>query len=458
MRSAGCVSRFPGHRFTRVLLAALVAAAPAFAQSPVFAQSPDALERYRQGTEALQAGRVDEARRRFAEAVALDADFPGAWLDLAVATARAGDAAEAEEFLDILESRFKLPASIAETVAALRLRLDDMLARAHHRPPQSAGWRWQRTLQAGGGYDSNANAGLSLGTLTLTLPGGHVVLPVDERFRPHSDTYTLLAAGAAAERPLGQGLLGVNASVRWRRNRVEHDFDTLEWRAGVAFLSAAPLPGEGVYGALPGPWRASASVQQLRLGGDSLQESAIFALEHVWPRAACRPLGSAELDLRTHPVARNLDATYFWLGVTLRCPGLPIPHARALQAQLRLGHAFARRNHGERARPGGDSRQAEFALLHEWGWPRQAGGDYRLQGRVQWERVLDTRGYNPLLADNAVREVTRTALGLAWSTPVAALGEPWQAVFDLQRFRQRSNLGVFDLSGHLLQLSLRRSW
>lgn len=452
MRSAGCGSRFRFHRFSGLLLAALLAAAP------VRAQSPEALERYRQGIEALQAGRADEARHRFAEAVAFDADFAGAWLDLAVATARAGDAVQAEEFLDVLESRFELPPPIAETVAELRRRLDEMQARTRHATDQAAGWQWQHTLQAGGGYDSNANAGLALGSLTLTLPGGHVVLPVDEDYRPRSDVYTLFAAGTAAERPLGQGLLGVNASVRWRRNRVEHDFDTLEWRAGVAFLSAAPLPGEGLYGVLPGPWRVSASAQQLRLGGDTLQESAVVALEHAWPRGACRPLGSAELELRTHPVARSLDATYFWLGVLLRCPGLPMPHARELQAQLRVGHAFARHDEGELSRPGGDSRQAEFALLHEWTWPRASGGEHRLQGRLQWERVLDTSGYNPLLADNAVREVTRTAVGLAWYVPVFGLGEPWQAVFDVQRFRQRSNLEVFGLSGHLLQFSLRRSW
>lgn len=452
MRSAGCGSRFRFHRFTGFLLAALLAAAP------VRAQSPEALERYWQGIEALQAGYADEARRRFAEAVALDADFPGAWLDLAIATARAGDVVQAEEFLDVLESRFELPEPIVRTVAELRRRLDEMQTRTQHATDRTSGWRWRRTLQLGGGYDSNANAGLSLGSLTLTLPGGHVALPVDDRYRPRSDTYTLLAAAAAAERPLGQGLLGANASVRWRRNRVEHDFDTIEWRAGLAFLSGAPLPGEGVYGLLPGPWRVSASVQQLRLGGEALQQSGVLALEHVWVRTACRPLGSAELDFRTHPVARSLDATYFWLGVTLRCPGLPIPRARELQAQLRVGHAFARHDEGERSRPGGDSRQAELALMHEWSWPREAGGEHRLQGRVQWERVLDVRGYNPLLADNAVREVTRTAAGLTWSMPLPGLGEPWQAVFDAQRFRQRSNLGVFELSGHLLQLSLKRSW
>ncbi|MFA7667169.1 MAG: tetratricopeptide repeat protein [Burkholderiaceae bacterium] len=442
------------------------------AAAPACAQSPGALEHYHQGTEALEAGHVEAARRHFAEAVALDPEFPGAWLDLAVATARAGDAAQAEEFLDILEARFALPGPIAETVAALRARLSARLAaeqaaRAARLARAEAGWQWQHSVQAGGGYDSNANAGLSLGSLTLTLPGGHVVLPLDQAYLPRADAYTLFAAGTAGLRPAGNGLLGLNASLRWRRNMAERDFDAVELRAGLSYTSESPLFGPGpdadgeaapgLGGLLPGPWRASATVQQVRLGGAALQNSAAVAIEHVWPQAACRPLGSAELDFRVHPVARNLDAFYLWLGVAWRCPGLPIPQAHQLQAQLRVGQAFARHG-GENGRPGGNSRHVELALLHEWRWPRETGGEHRLSARAQWERVRDTGGYSPLLADNAVRQVTRSAAGLSWSLPVPELGEPWQAVFDLQRFRQRSNLEVFDLSGHLLQLTLQRNW
>jgi hypothetical protein len=196
----------------------------------------------------------------------------------------------------------------------------------------------------------------------------------------------------------------------------------------------------------------------VRLGGRALQNSAALAFEHVWAQVACRPLGSAELDYRVHPVARNLDATYLWLGVVLRCPGLPLPRARQLQAQLRVGHASARYKDGERSRPGGNSRHLEFTLTHEWAWPRDNGQEHRLQARAQWERVQDTDGYSPLLAENATRVVTRSAFGLAWLLPLPELGPSWQAVIDLQRFRQRSNLAVFDLSGRMMQVSLQRNW
>ena len=477
MQSAGYASRRRGAGFGGVLFAALLAAAPAFAQSP------DALERYRQGTAALEAGRFDEARRHFSEAVAIDPEFPGAWLDLAVAAARAGDAVQAEEFLDILEARFELPDAIVETVAALRARLSAMLARPEGEagdravgagtvadgkappapgdaamPTAAAGWRWQRSVQAGIGHDSNANAGLALGSLTLTLPGGNVVLPVDEAFLPRADFYSLLAAGAVAERRSETGIFAANASLRWRRNVNERDYDALELRGGLAWTSAMPLPANGLFGLMPGPWRVSTSFQQVRLGANALQNSAAVAFEHVWPQAACKPLGGLELDYRVHPVARSLDATYLWLGVALRCPGLPMPWARQLQAQLRIGQAFAREDGGDRARPGGDSRHLELSLLHEWAWARRAGGENRLQARLQLERVRDTEGYSPLLAGNATREVTRGAVGLAWLVPIGAPDGPWQAVLDLQRFRQRSNLEVFDLSGRLLQLSLQRNW
>lgn len=448
-----------------ILLAALYMVGPARAGS-VSGVDPDAAAQvYRQGIVALEAGRYDEARELLDEAVRLDPDFPGAWLDLAVATARVGDIVQAEEFLTILEARFDLPPTIAATVARWRARfaawqVDPHPDAADSRPDSAlSGNRESRySLQMGAGYDSNANAGLSLGSLALTLPGGKVVLPIDDHYRPRSDTYTLLTAAAARQRNFGSGLLDAGLRVRWRRNRVEHDFDALEMRGSLAWTSPGAVPVAGLRQWLPGPWRVSTALQQVRLGGKALQNSVRLAFEHVWPYAVCRPLGAFEADFRTHPVARSIDATWLWLGTTLHCPGLPLPYADSLQARLRIGHAFARHGAGERRRPGGDSRNIEWILMHEWVWPSRSVEPIRLQAHIEWERLHDTRGYSPLLANGAVRRVDRTALGLSWSMPAPLLGDHWQTVVDVQQFRQRSNLAVFRLSGHLFQLSLQRLW
>lgn len=466
MRFAGCRSDVvTGFRWLRNFVFATTLLTGLCAGAPAGAVAAGALQAYQRGTAALEAGRYEEARRFLGEAVALDPDFPGAWLDLAVATARAGDVVQAEEFLTILEARFELPPAIAATVAQWRAQF----ARWQTAPRDGAGpvdatagvaaERENRySLQLGAGYDSNANAGLSLGSLTLTLPGGWVVLPIDRQYRPRADTYALLAAAAGTQRNVGSGLLDASVSMRWRRNAVEHEFDALELRGGLAWTSPGAVPVDGLQALFPGPWRVSTTLQQVRLGGRALQNSARLAFEHVWPRAACRPLGSLEADFRTHPVARNIDAIWLWAGVTLRCPGLPLPRAAGLQSRLRVGHAFARHGAGERSRPGGDSRNLEWTVLQEWAWPTDGADGVRLQAHLDWERVRDTRGYSPLLADGAVRRVDRTALGLAWSMPVPWPGERWRAVADAQWFHQRSNLDVFRLSGHLFQLSLQRIW
>lgn len=464
MRFAGSASG----AFRRALAACLLAAAVVTA--PCHAQSPDALELYRQGLAALDAGRFHEARRLLLDAVDLNPDFPGAWLDLALATAGAGDLAQAEEFLDILEARFGLPDPIAGTVAGLRARLSAErearrlapsapVARSPADPQTGAGaaWQWRPEAQAAIGYDSNANAGLSLGDIALTLPGGSVVLPLDPGFRPRSDLYGLAQFGLTGRKSFDDDLLSADISLRHRRNLVERDFDTLELRAGFAFTSAGPLAG-GVGGLLPGPWRVSARVQQLRLGGSALQNAAQAGIEHVWPELACQPLAGLEFDYRVYPVARTLDARYLWLGLALRCPGLPLPGARQTLVELRAGHADARHESVTDGRPGGDTRHLELTLAHDWAW-RAGPGDQRLRVRLQWEHARDSRGYSPLLADNAVRVVRRSAASFTWSLALDRFGAPrWRASLDFQRFRQDSTLALFELSGRVLQLGLQRSW
>ena len=60
-------------------------------------QNPDEL--YQLGLAALAAGQSDLARQAFERVVVLRPGFAGAWLDLALATARSGDTAAAVELL-----------------------------------------------------------------------------------------------------------------------------------------------------------------------------------------------------------------------------------------------------------------------------------------------------------------------------------------------------------------------
>lgn len=432
-----------------LLAVAMLAAGPAAAQNPA------AVARYRDGTQALAEHRYHDARIALREVVRLDPDFAGAWLDLALATYAVGDLAQAEELLDTLEARFAVPPPLAALISELRRRIE---ARATAHAPVDV-WGWRRRFTADLGHDSNANAGLASHELTLTLPGGALVLPLARGVRARADNFAQTGLSVAAARSHGTGALELTGGVNGRRNASQTAFDTVELRGGIAWASAAPLPAGGLWGALPGPWRVHADVEQLRLGGNALSERRALGAEHLWPTAPCRPRASIEIEQRSYPVAHTLDATYLWLGGGLRCPASFGPASRELGLQIRLGDARARHGPGSMsARPGGDSHHLELTAIHEWAW-RGSAGTQALQALVQWERVRDTDGYSPLLDNGAHRNVDRSTLGLTWSVPLpVGATRGWRAVLGAQQFRQSASLRPFDLSGRIVQLGVERQW
>jgi hypothetical protein len=435
---------------TRVLFL-LAASAPL----PAAAQNAQARDFYQQGVQALSDRQFEQARQALARAVALDPDFAGAWMDLALATYAAGDSVQAEEFLTILEQRFTLPEPMAQAVVGLRARI----AAGYQAAVQPAsGWAWRTTAQAAAGHDSNANAGLALNDLTLTLPGGGVLLPVSPSLRPQSDRFGVAGVSVSGLRNLPQGQLELAGSIKARRNAQASDFDTLDLQAAIGWATTRPLPGGGVGGLLPGPWRVGLAAQHLKLGGSALLNSVVLSGTHVWAGAACNPQATAESDWRTFPVATNLNSRTLWLGGSASCPGLFPARGGRWSTQLRAGLETARSAFlSAGGRPGGDTRHTELTLTHTWG---HTGGQ-RLEVQAQWARAQDTQGYSPLLANNARREVQRSTAGISYTVPLAAvagLDAGWQATVALQGFSQRSNLELFRLSGRVVQASVQKTW
>lgn len=436
------------------LLAGIAPALGVMAQSPQPPQTEQQAQQfYQQGVQALQAGRPSEAREAFARVIALDPAFAGAWLDLAVATQSLGDTAQAEEFLAILEQRFSpLPDAVSQGVAALRARI------AASQP--AAGWRLRHTLQAGVGQDSNANSGLSLQDINLTLPGGSILLPLDPGFKPRSDSHVLTQWSTEAQRRIGQGELEVSASLRLRRNAQETAFDTSELQTGLAYASAQPLL-DGALPFLPGPWRVGVQWQAARLGEDTVLRTASLSAQHVWTQRACSPQASVQLDVRRFPIASPLDSRVLWVGGQVNCPSPLKNGAERLKLQVRLGNETARTPASEAmGRPGGNTRLQEWTLTHDWAWAGSYG-QHRLEALAQWAMGRDTEGYSPVLEDGARRVVRRTTAGLAYVMPLPVAGvEPgrWSLAWSFQGYRQASNLGIFKIQGELLQVLVQRVW
>lgn len=453
-RRAGGVASCPAHRrgWRRALWAACLLLAPALTTAPVHATTADARALYREGTRALAELRYADARALLGEAVRLDPDFAGAWLDLALATYAARDFAQAEDLLDNLEARFIVPPALHGVIARLR----EQIARGLAAPRAATLWRWRRQLTAATGHDSNANAGLSYAELALTQPGGPVVLPVAPDQRARADNFVQAGVAVVAARPLAVGTLELGASVQGRRNAEVTDFDTAEWRAGASWTSAGPLGNDTLRSALRGMWQLRGTAEQLDLGGDALTRALVVGVGHLWRHDGCWPRLDLDLEQRRYPVAHSLDATYLWLGGAVTCPGGLGLGSRELSLQARAGQAIARRRTGAQARPGGDTRMLELTAAHRWSWSGWSGPQ-SLQVLVQWGHLRDQEGYSPLLESGARRRVDRYSWGVSWSAPLAP-GTGWRVTCAVQRLDQRANLAPFELDGRIAQIGLERTW
>lgn len=438
----------------RKLVIAFPVLASCVAGGPALAQNREALDWYARGLHALDERHYSEARADLLQAVQADPSFAGAWLDLAIAAYGDGDPVEAEEFLAILEARFAVPPPIEKRVADLRAQIDRQKAIAGNT------WRWAGTFQAGTGLDTNANAGLALRDLTLTFPGGPVILPIAEAQLPRRDGYVMGSFLVEGQRPTQGGQVEAAGSIRSRVNGHLRAYDTVELQSGVAYVSTSPVL-DGRLPVLTGPWRIGASVQQLRLGGSALMESASLTAAHAWKDVRCSPQGGIEFGMRHFPVAGNLDSHLYWLTGMATCENpWAGPGARAT-AQVRLGYESGRGDFETASgRPGDDTRHLEVTLLQHWDWQADSG-QHRVEAQFQWASAADTRGYSPLLGSNTPRRLARWTASVSYSVPLPPsdlLGKGWVGTASLQAFRQRSNLELFRLKGEVFQFGLQKTW
>jgi hypothetical protein len=439
-----------------VLACAGPAAAIAEAALPADLESAQAL--YLQGSQALSRGQFSGARLALTQAVTLDPDFAGAWLDLALAAHGDGDTPAAEEFLDILERRFTLPARMTTLVEGLRERIRQQESARRTLSPVEPHWRWRKQMAVGLGHDTNANTGLVITELALTFPDGRVLLPLDPSLHPRGDDNISAGLAIQGQRAAAGGEFEIWGSLKGRHNRLVDGYDTLDAQAGLAWITPAQAAEQAV-AILRGPRRYAMQMQHLQLGGRPLFSNLVLSAQQAWPEQGCRPQGAIDLEQRHFPGASNLDSRIYWLGGTLGCPGLLAAQGGRLQAQLRTGLEIARSG-GQEGRPGGDTHHGELSLGHQWMWATR-NGKTRLDVQAVWLRANDTDGYSPLLQANEARRLRRRILNATYTLPLTA--DPtglqgWTAVISLQAYRQKANLGIFESSGRQLQLSLQRGW
>lgn len=389
----------------------------------------------------LEEGEAEQARIWLERSLMLDPDSPGAQADHALALAALGETTALKELAAAWRNRIDVPEALrqrlqvaAEPGAAIRLptaRLGQQTARV-----ERAG-RGEATLVVG--YETNLAVSPRLTELTLTPPEGELVLPVVSIPRKGLAVKADVAwqtAWAVSERDLVRSGLSVGS----RRAPGESSTDWYQ------------LQGAASYSRQWNGWTASFQGDLTWFGGSLTEPYGLvrtrFVLDHVGE--TCTHTAQLEWDARRQSQTRTADSLTSLVAWRLQCR----PSGRRdWQWSLALRGASDRPNRS--GRPGGvqDSWGAVVRLEYR---PTALTSIDLSMGST---RLNDREGYSPLLERTAIRTQTQTYLSLELSR---ALDWTWmpgvEAVLQVSRFRQDSNLALFRHEGTTAYTGLRWPW
>lgn len=350
-------------------------------------------------------------------ALSLRPDYPAAMMDYVTALFAIGDDVSARSLARTLLSRKDVPPE-----AATYLR--SVLA-----PVVPGRWQWQAHAAAFGGWESNLNGAPLAREISLTLPGGDFVLPLDRSGRPREGWATLYEAavtGVGASRNGATWIARAQTSLRDAAAR-RHDYVSMQGDLG--WIRATPT-GERL---------VLVGLVEQRLGGRALLRETRVSSAHRWLQLPCAPRLGLELSQRRFPGAALSNGLRPGVVFALRCD----------EAQWQYGGQmrFTKDVPDKRTRPGGEQRIAELSLNL-----RHHTEQYAASVEVRWAQLDDREGFSPLLGNGRPRQLRRSALQLELTR---SLGPQWTAILRFDTFRQRSNLKLFDVDSRTLYLGTR---
>jgi hypothetical protein len=299
-----------------------------------------------------------------------------------------------------------------------------------------------------GGYSSNLNAAPTTDSVTLTLPGSDVEVPLAPESRARPGWLTRFAADLVPQPiPLADGA----SLVLLGQVRLHQPFEGSDGRLAHGRIEAV---------------RAKRADHHVDLAGLSLEALDIvpggtqggFELYgerrwlNGWLRDACTPGLRLGLLAQSWPedIAAELAA-----GTLAGIPYLDGVEPR-LTARLACGatewSAYAGRLLARADRAGGDADRVGLRLSRRWRLPP---GTLDLFADLAY--LGDQSGYSPLLERDDPRRILRLDLALEWERPLGArwLGPGWRWVARLEHGEQRSNLELFEVRQTGAYLGLR---
>lgn len=391
------------------------------------------------GALLLEEGDAAQALIWLERSVMLDPDSLGARVDLAFALADLGQPGALQEISDQLRNRADMPAALRarlypterqSTFALPFVRLGHALRKE---------WSAQAEISLLTGHEGNLDRSPNLSELTLTLPDGPLTLPVESQ--PRSGAASTVAAAleaAYSPRPSTYFRSGVVVGARSASSRHASDWHQWQWATSAAYASNG--------------WRTHLDFSMAGVGGPLGEPYVLRRLSAGFESRLgdCRARVSAEIEHRAQARTASLNSTTeAWQGL-VQCPS-DLLKDWSWQVDVRQG----RDRPDTDQRPGGEQRTHSAGVRLVGPLARLIHLD--LTWRSQWAR--DTQGYNPLLKDNATRQVQLNQITLELSSPVfQRLDHRVDAVLRWQGARQSSNLPIFRYRANSTYGGLRWLW
>lgn len=377
------------------------------------------------GAARLNSGLPAPALEALERAILLEPDNGAAQIDYAEALFQQGQLFPALEMNQRLLARQDLPAN-------LRPALEE----------RQASWRAltrESSFQADflAGFDSNLNGAPDPGQITLTLSGEPVLLPLNPEFRPIEGPYLNSRLAGRYRQLAADHQHNASAEVRGRLSE-NTESDLLQFDGRYAFIK----PGQSA------SWQLIAGMSHLFFGGSGLYSAAELGGRYQWNQTGfiCRPFAGIASQLQLFHGQSRLNGIEAKASGGLSCPENGGNYRG--QTIFELGLISNEPQNG--GRPGGGRSGWQLNLDWQRQWRQNS-----LRAVLNHTRLDDRRGYSPLLAGGATREVERSYVLLQYQRPLTWWSESAGFIVNIFHQHQSSNIELFDTRDTTIEAGIR---
>ena len=364
------------------------------------------------GAAQLKTGQLADAMESLERALLLDPDNGAALIDYSEALLEDGQLFAAIEVTQLLLARPDIPPGLGRQIEN-RQREWDALTRQTD---------WQ--LDLSGGYDSNLNGAPDTETIALTLSGEPIFLVLNDNYQAVEGPFLNARVAARHSRlsPEHQDILF--GQVRGRFSE-DSSSDVTQF-AGRFTRRGSPLPRAD---------QLSAGLNHLVFHGNSLFTGAdVSYMGNLTTLGRCVTSASAALQQQRWHQQRRLDGLEVRAGAEASCR-----LGSAARQEFTLGAGLLHNLALNDDRLGGN--RDGWQASARW---RTVSAQRALSAQINFARILDTRGFSPLLGNNARRRVRRGSLLIQYREKLDYFSQDIELIANFYHQKQESNIELFD--------------